>query len=144
MNMRLSSLALVLFLALHGPAAAQDFGAFSMDVPEDWTASPVEGGAVAVIAPKNEAAITISAEKLELIEAYSPKQFAKLLSGKLDGSKPQKTADDEYTFTFVRNGVTNRVICRARKGLAMLIFIDNETGKHQQTIESMLKSLKEK
>lgn len=139
--MRLSSLALVLFLALHGSAAAQDFGTFSMDVPEDWTASAGEGGAVAAIAPKNEAAVTISAQKLE---GVSPEEGVRILARELNGSEPQETADGEYTFEFVRNGVTNRAIFRVRKERFILITISDETGKHQQTIEAMLKSLAEK
>lgn len=139
--MRLSSLALVLFLALHGSAAAQDFGTFSMDVPEDWTASAGEGGTVAAIAPKNEAAVTISAQKLE---GVSPEEGVRILARELGGSEPQETADGEYTFGFVRNGVTNRAIFRVRKERFILITITDETGKHQQTIEAMLKSLAEK
>lgn len=139
--MRLSSLALVLFLALHGSAAAQDFGTFSMDVPEGWIASVGEGGAAAVIAPKNEAAVTIAAEKLE---GLSPEEGVKIFARELGGSEPQKTSDGEYAFTFLRNGVTNRAIFRVRKERFILITITDEAGKHQQTIEAMLKSLAEK
>ena len=137
MNIRLSPLVLVLFLVLAAcPAAAQDFGAFSLDVPEGWTAA--EGGAVAVIAPGNAAAVTIAAENLE---GVSPEEGARIISRKLGGSEPQKTADDEYSFQFVRNGVTSRSLFRAREDRFMLITITDSTGKHGKTIDAMLESL---
>lgn len=140
-NLRLCSLALVLFLAVHGSAAAQDFGTFSMDVPQGWIASVGEGGAVAVIAPKNEAAVTIAMEKLE---GLSPEEGVRVFAKELGGSEPQKTADDEYAFHFTRNGVENRAFFRARKERFMLITVSDDTGKHQQTIDAMLRSLTEK
>ena len=139
MNIRLSPLVLVLFLVLAAcPAAAQDFGAFSLAVPEGWAASAAEGGAVAVIAPGNAAAVTIAAENLE---GVSPEEGARIISRKLGGSGPQKTADDEYSFQFVRNGVTSRSLFRAREDRFMLITITDSTGKHGKTIDAMLESL---
>lgn len=139
MNIRLRPLVLALFLVLAAcPAAAQDFGAFSLEVPEGWIASTAEGGAVAVIAPHNAAAITIATEKLE---GVSPREGAQILSRKLGGGEPQNTAENEYCFAFVRNGVPSRAIFRARGDHFMLISITDSTGKHGETIDAMLKSL---
>lgn len=141
MNNRLGSLVLGLCLILSSPAVAQDFGAFSMDVPKGWIASTEEGGAVAVIAPNNEAAVTIGSEKLE---GVNPDEGARILSRKLGGSEPQKTADGEYSFHFTRNGITSRSIFRARKDHFILITVTDSTGKHQEAIDAMLESFKEK
>ncbi len=134
-------LALALLLGLNGFAAAQDFGKFNMDVPQGWIASAEEGGTVAVIAPKNEAAVTIAIENLKEIP---PEDAVRLFSRELGGSEPQKTADDKYTFQYVRNGVSHRATFRARKDGFMLIIVSDSTGKHQKTIDAMLQSLKEK
>lgn len=141
MSIRRCFPALVLLLALSSPVAAQDFSRFSMDVPQGWIASTGEEGTVAVIAPKNEAAVTIAIEKLEDL---SPEEVAGIFARELGAGEPQKTADDEYSFQYVRNGVSHRSIFRARKDHFLLITVSDEAGKHQETIEAMLKSLKEK
>lgn len=133
--------ALALLLALSSPAAAQDFSKFSLDVPQGWTASTGEEGTVAVIAPKNEAAVTIAIEKLEDL---SPEEVVRIFARELGAGEPQKTADGEYSFQYVRNGVSHRSIFRARKDHFLLITVSDETGKHRESIEGMLKSLKEK
>lgn len=141
MTIRLCSFVLGLFLVLAGSAAAQDFGAFSLDVPQGWIASTTEGGAVAVIAPRNAAAVTIAAEKLE---GVSPEEGARIIARELGGSEPQKGSDGEYHFQFTRNGETNRSIFRARGDRFILITISDSTGKYEETINAMLKSLVEK
>lgn len=137
-TIRLCPLVLGLFLALSSPAAGEDFGAFSLEIPEGWVASTADGGAVAVVAPRNAAAVTLAVEKLE---GVSPEEGARIFARELGGSEPQKTAEGEYAFQFVRNGVTNRSIFRVREERFMLITITDSTGTHGEAIDAMLKSL---
>ena len=83
-------------------------------------------------------------DAIEKLEDLSPEEVVRIFAKELGAGEPQKTADDEYSFQYVRNGISHRSIFRARKDHFLLITVNDEAGRHQETIEAMLKSLKEK
>ena len=79
----LSVLAVLVFSAA-AFAAVQDFKDFTVDVPDDWTATQ-NGTTVGIVANDNSAAVSVTVDKRDGMEA---KDLAAAFAEKLKGSEP--------------------------------------------------------
>lgn len=135
----LVALMMVLGLAFTASAAVKDFGAFSADVPDGWTANK-DGSVVAFIAPNNAAAMSIAVDKADGI---APEALAKEFSKQLQGTAPQ-AIDGGYSFEFTRNGVKSTSILSVDSGEYVLITMTDPSGKFGDQFTAILDSVKEK
>ncbi|MDD2967055.1 MAG: hypothetical protein PHN64_06175 [Desulfovibrionaceae bacterium] len=130
------TLALVLGLAFSASAAVKDFGAYTLDVPEDWNTSQ-DGSTTAIIAKDNSAAISIT---LETTDGMSAADLAKAFSDQLKGTAPVKMADNAYSFTFKQNDVESKGMLQVEGDKYMLVVITGENPK----VDTIMGSLKDK
>ena len=131
----LSVLAVLAFSAA-AFAAVQDFKDFTVDVPDDWTATQ-DGATVAVVANDKSAALSITMEDRE---GKEPKDLAAGFAQALKGSEPV-LEDDVYTFTFKNEaGVESRAILSADDERYFLLVI---TGQNPE-LEALIDSIQEK
>ena len=117
-------------------AAVQDFKDFTVDVPDDWTATQ-NGTTVGIVANDNSAAVSITMDKREGMEA---KDLAAAFAQKLKGSEPV-LEDDVYTFTFKNDsGVESKAILNTEDDKYLMLVITGQNPK----LEALIDSIQEK
>ena len=128
----LSVLAALVFSAA-AFAAVQDFNDFTVDVPDDWTATQ-DGTTVGIVANDKSAAVSITVDKREGMEA---KDLAAAFSQKLKGSEPV-LEDDVYSFTFKNDsGVESKAILSTEGDKYLLLVITGQNPKLEALIDSI-------
>ena len=131
----LSVLAVLVFSAA-AFAAVQDFKDFTVDVPDDWTATQ-DGATVAVVANDKSAALSITMEDRE---GKEPKDLAAGFAQALKGSEPV-LEDNVYTFTFKNEaGVESKAILSTEGDKYLMLVITGENPK----LEALIDSIQEK
>ncbi len=131
----LSVLAVLVFSAA-AFAAVQDFKDFTVDVPDDWTATQ-NGTTVGIVANDNSAAVSITVDKRDGMEA---KDLAAAFAEKLKGSEPV-LEDDVYHFDFKNEaGVESRAILNTEGDNYLLLVITGQNPK----LEALIDSIQEK
>ena len=114
-------------------AAVQDFKDFTVDVPDDWTATQ-NGTTVGIVANDNSAAVSITMDKRDGMEA---KDLAAAFAEKLKGSEPV-LEDDVYHFDFKNEaGVESRAILSAEDDKYMMLVITGQNPKLEALIDSI-------
>ena len=128
----LSVLAVFVFSAA-AFAAVQDFKDFTVDVPDDWTATQ-NGTTVGIVANDNSAAVSITMDKRDGMEA---KDLAAAFAEKLKGSEPV-LEDDVYHFDFKNEaGVESRAILNTEDDKYLLLVITGQNPKLEALIDSI-------
>lgn len=128
----LSVLAVLVFSAA-AFAAVQDFKDFTVDVPDDWTATQ-NGTTVGIVANDNTAAVSITVDKRDGMEA---KDLAAAFAQKLKGSEPV-LEDDVYHFDFKNEaGVESRAILNTEGDNYLLLVITGQNPKLEALIDSI-------
>ena len=128
----LSVLAVLVFSAA-AFAAVQDFNDFTVDVPDDWTATQ-NGTIVGIVANDNSAAVSITVDKRDGMEA---KDLAAAFAEKLKGSEPV-LEDDVYHFDFKNEaGVESRAILNTEGDNYLLLVITGQNPKLEALIDSI-------
>ena len=128
----LSVLAVLVFSAA-AFAAVQDFKDFTVDVPDDWTATQ-NGTTVGIVANDNSAAVSITVDKRDGMEA---KDLAAAFAEKLKGSEPV-LEDDVYHFDFKNEaGVESRAILNTEGDNYLLLVITGQNPKLEALIDSI-------
>ena len=128
----LSVLAVLVFSAA-AFAAVQDFKDFTVDVPDDWTATQ-NGTTVGIVANDNSAAVSITMDKRDGMEA---KDLAAAFAEKLKGSEPV-LEDDVYHFDFKNEaGVESRAILSTEDDKYLLLVITGQNPKLEALIDSI-------
>ena len=128
----LSVLAVLVFSAA-AFAAVQDFKDFTVDVPDDWTATQ-NGTTVGIVANDNSAAVSITMDKRDGMEA---KDLAAAFAEKLKGSEPV-LEDDVYHFDFKNEaGVESRAILNTEDDKYLLLVITGQNPKLEALIDSI-------
>ena len=131
----LSVLAVLVFSAA-AFAAVQDFKDFTVDVPDDWTATQ-DGTTVAVVANDKSAALSITMEDRE---GKEPKVLAAGFAQALKGSEPV-LEDNVYTFTFKNEaGVESKAILSTEDDKYLMLVITGQNPK----LEALIDSIQEK
>ena len=114
-------------------AAVQDFKDFTVDVPDDWTATQ-NGTIVGIVANDNSAAVSITVDKRDGMEA---KDLAAAFAEKLKGSEPV-LEDDVYHFDFKNEaGVESRAILNTEGDNYLLLVITGQNPKLEALIDSI-------
>ena len=139
MKRLLTALTLVAIFAAASFAGVQDFGKFTIDVPEGWTAEQ-DGETVGIVKNDNSAAMSISVDSLDgasLKECAD--EFVKALNG-----KNLQLADGTYTFDFTNaNGVLSKAVLSGDdKNYALFVITGAENAPDE--ISKMLDSVVEK
>lgn len=117
------SVLVVLFTAACAFGAVQDFGKFTLDVPEGWSAS--QDGSTAVIT-KNDNSAVISMT-LESTGGASLEELAAAFAKELNASDPKPTGDGDYTFTFKnQHGVDSNCLLSGGGGMYILIVMTGD------------------
>ena len=128
----LSVLAVLVFSAA-AFAAVQDFKDFTVDVPDDWTATQ-NGTTVGIVANDNSAAVSITVDKRDGMEA---RDLAAAFAEKLKGSEPV-LEDDVYHFDFKNEaGVESRAILNTEGDNYLLLVITGQNPKLEALIDSI-------
>ena len=128
----LSVLAVLVFSAA-AFAAVQDFKDFTVDVPDDWTATQ-NGTTVGIVANDNSAAVSVTVDKRDGMEA---KDLAAAFAEKLKGSEPV-LEDDVYHFDFKNEaGVESRAILNTEDDKYLLLVITGQNPKLEALIDSI-------
>ena len=128
----LSVLAVLVFSAA-AFAAVQDFKDFTVDVPDDWTATQ-NGTTVGIVANDNSAAVSITVDKRDGMEA---KDLAAAFAEKVKGSEPV-LEDDVYHFDFKNEaGVESRAILNTEGDNYLLLVITGQNPKLEALIDSI-------
>ncbi|MBQ7263902.1 MAG: hypothetical protein IJR14_09320 [Synergistaceae bacterium] len=125
--------ALCLALPLAALATVQDFGKFTVDVLEGWTATP-DGTTVAIVADDSSGAVTVTIEPLE---GYDIKDLAEAMAQQLKGTAPQLD-DDVYTFTFTNVNGVESVVIMSDNGTDYLTLSITGEG---ETLENIVQSI---
>ena len=111
----------------------QDFKDFTVDVPDDWTATQ-NGTTVGIVANDNSAAVSITVDKRDGMEA---KDLAAAFAEKLKGSEPV-LEDDVYHFDFKNEaGVESRAILNTEGDNYLLLVITGQNPKLEALIDSI-------
>ena len=114
-------------------AAVQDFKDFTVDVPDDWTATQ-NGTTVGIVANDNSAAVSITVDKRDGMEA---KDLAAAFAEKLKGSEPV-LEDDVYHFDFKNEaGVESRAILSTEGDKYLMLVITGQNPKLEALIDSI-------
>ena len=139
MKRLLIALTLVAIFAAASFASVQDFGKFTIDVPEGWTAEQ-DGETVGIIKNDNTASMSITVDTLD---GASLKECADAFAKELNG-KNLTFADDTYQFEFSNaNGVESKAILSGDdKNYALFVITGAENAA--EDISKMLGSVVEK
>ena len=128
----LSVLVVLVFSAV-AFAAVQDFKDFTVDVPDDWTATQ-NGTTVGIVANDNSAAVSVTVDKRDGMEA---KDLAAAFAEKLKGSEPV-LEDDVYHFDFKNEaGVESSAILNTEGDNYLLLVITGQNPKLEALIDSI-------
>lgn len=129
-------------------AAVQDFGDYTFDIPDGWTASkqtPAENMEVVSFVKDDKTAsgsVTLSATGGASLEALAT-EWAK----QLNGSAPEKDADGDYSFTFTAQGTTvqsNALVKSLTDTLYMVVVMTTEDPAAAQEMSAILSSFQPK
>ena len=125
-------LATVFVFAGYAEAARQTFGgAFSVDVPSGWQVEEEEEDGAHMFsftAPDNSARLSIIAGENE--EGFTAEEVATGFAEMFGGSKPEKDADGNFTFTFKNeNGVDGTAFITVDKESVVIFLVE---GEHPQ------------
>ncbi len=144
MKRLLIALTLVAVFATASFSAVKDFGAFTVDVPDGWTASQ-EGPTAIIVKNDNTASLTITVDSTQgnslgdlaaaFVETFkNGGQFKSV-------SSPEKDSDGDYSFTMVNNqDVESKALLSEDSGKYILLVMTGE----DEGISAMLGSIKEK
>ena len=133
------ALTLVAIFAAASFAGVQDFGKFTIDVPEGWTAEQ-DGETVGIVKNDNSAAVSISVDTLD---GDSLKDFADAFVKELNG-KDLQFEDGAYKFVFSNaNGVESKAVLSCDdKNYALFVITGAENAPDD--IVKMMDSIVEK
>ena len=138
---RLAVLAVVLavFSAATAFAKVQDFGAYTVDVPAGWTATP-DGNTVGIVKDDNSAAISITYDKLD---GATVEKMADAYLEALGGKNPSVNGEI-YTFTTTNaNGVDSECyVYGDNKNYALIVVTGRENAP--QEVGAILDSMNDK
>ena len=138
---RLAVLAVVfaVFSAAMAFAGVQDFGNFTVDVPEGWTATQ-DGETVGIVKNDNTASVSISYDSLD---GASLKEIADAFVEALNG-KGLKDEGGTYSFSMTNaNGVESKCYLSGDdKNYALIVVTGGENAPDD--VMAMMDSLKEK
>ncbi len=138
---------LVILSAVMAFGAVQDFGKFSLDVPEGWTASQ-EGSVVLLNKNDNTAAmsITIDAVPAEVngIDALAA-AFAQEFAGSFKSvSTPEKDSDGDYSWDMMNaQDVNTHAMLTVKDGNYMLLTMTGAENAADD-MSAILESVEEK
>ncbi|MBQ4431758.1 MAG: hypothetical protein II877_09655 [Synergistaceae bacterium] len=138
-------LAALVALAITATAFAQDFGAFTMDIPAGWSAS-VNGPTGIAIKDDKSASLSVT---IMPAQGNSAKTFADAFAEEFKGSfavvtTPEADADGSYSWTMTSaEGVTSTAMLGVEDDKCKLIVITGLEAAGGE-IADMLQSIKEK
>lgn len=145
MKRLLAVMALSALLASAAFAATQDFGAFTVDVLDGWTASQ-EGPTAVIIKNDNTASLSITLAETDgaslgdLANAFV-EEFKKTFTSV---SAPEKDEDGDYSFSMVNgNGVESKALITGDDSQYCL-FVMTGIDAAGDEISAMLGSVKDK
>ena len=139
MKKLLLALTLVAVFAAASFAGVQDFGKFTIDVPEGWTATQ-DGETVGIVKNDNSAALSISVDSTE---GASLKEIADEFVKALNGRNLTFT-DGTYQFEMTNaNGVDSKAVLSGDDSKYALFVITGAENAPDE-ITKMLDSVKEK
>ena len=139
MKKLLTALALVAVFAAASFAGVQDFGKFTVDVPEGWTATQ-DGETVGIVKNDNSAALSISVDSTD---GASLKEIADEFVKALNGRNLAFT-DGTYQFEMTNaNGVDSKAVLSGDDSNYALFVITGAENAPDE-ISKMLDSVKEK
>ncbi len=133
------ALTLVALFAATAFAGVQDFGKFTVDVPEGWTAEQ-DGETVGIVKNDNTASASITVDGTD---GASLKEIADAFVEALNGKNLQ-AVDGSYQFEFDnQNGVNSKAFLSGDdKNYALIVVTGLENA--QDDISRMIDSLQEK
>ena len=124
----------VLFVALF--AAVQDFGAYTVDVPDGWTAEQ-DGETVGIVKNDNSAAVSITYDSTD---GASTQEIAEAFVQALNGKNLQGEGD-AFTFEMTNaNGVDSKCFVFAENGKYALVVatgIENAPDEISAIMDSL-------
>ncbi|MBQ9420055.1 MAG: hypothetical protein IJU31_06760 [Synergistaceae bacterium] len=131
--------ALVALFAVAAFAGVQDFGKFTVDVPEGWTASQ-DGETVAFLKNDNTASASVTVAETE---GASLKELADAFVEAL-GGKNLQPVDGTFTFEFTNeNGVVSKAVLSGDdKNYALFVMTGIENAPND--FDTIINSLTEK
>ena len=135
----LTVIAMVALFASASFAGVQDFGKFTVDVPEGWTATQ-DGETVGIVKNDNTASASIT---VDVTEGATLKEIADALVEALKGENLQET-NGSYQFSFTnQNGVGSTAFLSGDdKNYALIVVTGLENAPEE--ISGMIDSLTEK
>lgn len=139
MKRLLIALTLVVVFAAASFAGVQDFGKFTVDVPEGWTASQ-DGETVAIVKKDNTASMSITVDSTD---GSSLKELADAFVEALGGRNLQ-VSDGTYQFEMTNaNGVDSKAVLSGDdKNYALFVMTGIENAR--EDMSKILDSVKEK
>ncbi|MBQ6775119.1 MAG: VCBS domain-containing protein [Synergistaceae bacterium] len=139
MKRLLVALTLVALFAVAAFAGVQDFGRFTIDVPEGWTATK-DGETVGIVKDDNTASASITVDSTD---GSSLKEIAEAFVEAL-GGKNLAADGDTFTFEFTNaNGVESKaVVSGDDKDYCLIVMTGIENAPDD--FSAMLESLTEK
>ena len=145
MKRLLAVTAVIALLASMAFAATQDFGKFTMDIPDGWTATQ-DGASAIIVKNDNTASLSITVAPTggnsvkDLADAFAAecqKSYAKV-------DTPAADADGDYVWDMVNNqGVSSRAILSVEGDQYVFILITGAEVAGDE-ISAMLASFKDK
>ena len=138
-------LAAFVAVAITAAAFAQDFGAFTMDVPAGWSAS-VEGPTGIAIKDDKSASLSVT---IMPAEGNTAKTFAEAFAEEFKGSfatvtTPEADSDGSYSWTMTSaEGITSNAMLGVEDDKCKLVVITGLDAAGGE-IADMLQSIKEK
>ena len=118
--------ALMLLLSSAAFAVTKEFGRFTIDVPDGWSASDEGNGTTSIMAEDKSAALTVTINDLK---GATLGEVAEQMSNALGGTKPDVDADGDYSFDFSSGGVASRAVMTGDNREYMMLSI---TGQHEE------------
>ena len=139
MKKLLTALTLVAVFAAASFAGVQDFGKFTIDVPEGWTAEQ-DGETVGIVKNDNTAAVSISVDSMD---GASLKELADEYVKALNG-RNLTFADDTYQFEMTNsNGVDSKAVLSG-DGKNYALFVVTGAENAPEDVSRMVGSITEK
>ena len=131
-------LALVVFSAVAAFADVQDFGAFTIDVADGWTAS-VDGETVGIVKDDNTCSMSITYDSAD---GVSLQELAEGFVQAFSATNLQEN-NGSYTFQMVNAGITSECYLFGEDGKYALVVI---TGRENapDDVDAMMDSLHDK
>ena len=147
MKRLLIALTLVAVFAAVSFAAVKDFGKFTVDVPDNWTASQ-DGPTAVIVKNDNTASLTIT---FAPTEGAGLGDIAKAFTDSFKGnglfksvSEPEKDEDGDYTFSMVNNQDVESKALLTGDDSNYCLFVMTGIEAAADEISAMLDSVKDK